>query len=157
MDRKKPRPKTGRGLPSDRENGYLFPRLDALSGFSFVFFEEEVEATCVARLQLPFFHFNAGSGHAVQNQPDVYSELRLQPSQLSTISWQIPPLKEHPDAVMKGHSIPSLTVVQTNGTTSFSYYSKIKSQAYPPGFCDRKILRNIIRLEALVNLKIMFS
>lgn len=133
MDRKKPRPKKGRGLPSDHKNGYLFPRLDALIGFSFVFFAEEVEATWVARLQFPFFHFDAGSGHAVQNQPDAYSELRLQPSQPSTISWQIPPLKEHPFAVIKGHSIPSLTVVQTNGTTSFSYYSKIKSQAYTPG------------------------
>jgi hypothetical protein len=121
MDKKKPRPERGRGLPSDRKNGYLFPRFDALSGFSFVFVEEELAAMWVARLQLPFFHFDDGSGHAVQNQPDEYSRLRLQPSHFSTISWQIPPLKEHPFAAMKGHSIPSLTVVQTNGTTSFHF------------------------------------
>ena len=119
---KKPRPKKGRGLASDCKNGYLLPRLDALIGFSFVFFEEELEAMWVARLQLPFFHFDDGSGHAVQNQPDEYSELRLQPSQFSTISWQTPPLKEHPCVVIKGHSIPSLTVVQTNGTTSFHFF-----------------------------------
>lgn len=77
-------------------------------------------------LHLPTFHFNSGSGHAVQNQPEENSELRLQPLHCSTISWQIPPLYEHPLFVMKGHSIPSFKVVQTNVTTSFINNKNLK-------------------------------
>jgi hypothetical protein len=77
-------------------------------------------------LHFPTFHFNSGSGHAVQNQPEVNSELRLQPLHSSTISWQSPPLYEHPLAVIKGHSIPSLIVVQTNVTTSFANNKNFK-------------------------------
>jgi hypothetical protein len=77
-------------------------------------------------LHFPTFHFNSGSGHAVQNQPEENSELRLQPLHSSTISWQIPPLYEHPLVVMKGHSIPSLIVVQTNLTTSFAGTKNLK-------------------------------
>jgi hypothetical protein len=55
-------------------------------------------------LQWPLFHLTLGSGQTEQNQPEAYSLFRLQPSQGSTVSWQIPPLYEHPLAVIKGHS-----------------------------------------------------
>jgi len=70
---------------------YLLPRLDALSGFTFLVVVVVV-ATWVAKLQFPAFHFRAGSGQAEQNQPAEYSVPRLQPLHFSTISWQIPPL-----------------------------------------------------------------
>jgi hypothetical protein len=79
-------------------------------------------------LHFPAFHFNSGSGHAVQNQPEENSELRLQPLHCSVISWQIPPLYEHPLFVMKGHSIPSLIDVQTNLTTSFTNNKNLKKR-----------------------------
>lgn len=87
-----PRSEIERGLPNDREQYHLLFLFEALSGLSFVFFVEEPLATCVARLQVPFFHFKEGSGHAAQNQPVGISEERLQPLHCSTISWQIPPL-----------------------------------------------------------------
>ncbi len=62
----------------------------------------------------------------MQNQPEENSEPRLQPLHCSTISWQIPPLYEHPLFVMKGHSIPSFKVVQTNVTTSFADNKNLK-------------------------------
>ncbi len=117
-----------RGLPCDRKEHYLFPLLDALSGLIFTFEPLDSEVTWVAMLHFPTFHFNSGSGHAVQNQPEVNSELRLQPLHCSTISWQIPPLYEHPLFVMKGHSIPSFIVVQTNVTTSFINNKKLKKK-----------------------------
>jgi hypothetical protein len=66
--------------------------LDALSGLIFAFDVEAAFVTCEAKLQSPVFHFSEGSGHAEQYHPEAYSMLRLQPSQCSTISWQIPPL-----------------------------------------------------------------
>jgi hypothetical protein len=55
----------------------------------------------------------------VQYHADEYSVLRLQPLHFSMISWQIPPLYEQPLAVMKGHSLSFLTVVQTIVVTTF--------------------------------------
>ena len=112
-------------------------------------------------LQFPTFHFNSGSGHAVQNQPEENSEPRLQPLHCSTISWQIPPLYVQPLDVMKGHSIPSLIVVQTNLTTSFANNKNLKKgrKFYfrPPlkrGFQKRW---NIIMKICLVNKNLFFK
>jgi hypothetical protein len=98
---------------------FLFWRLEALSGFILALACAAVELMCVAMLQLPIFHLRDGSGQDEQYQPDWTSTLRPQPLQFSTISWQIPPLYEQPFAVMKGHSLPSRTVVQIIGITPF--------------------------------------
>jgi hypothetical protein len=71
---------------------YRLARLEALSGLIFCVLVVTVVVTWVARLQLPFFHFAAGSGQAVQNHPAPNSCFRPQPSQDSTTSWQTPPL-----------------------------------------------------------------
>jgi hypothetical protein len=68
----------------DRKQDYLRALLEALSGLILAVVEAVAELTWLARLQLPFFHFIAGSGHALQYQPDVYSEPRLQPWHCST-------------------------------------------------------------------------
>ena len=44
-------------------------RFEAVSGFTLVWVPVVLEATWVARLQLPFFHLAAGSGQAAQNHP----------------------------------------------------------------------------------------
>ena len=72
-------------------------------------------------LQTPFFHFIAGSGKLIQNVPVGYSTILWQPSHWSTIGWQLPPLNSHPLLVIKMHSVPFFTVVQTMITTSFLY------------------------------------
>jgi hypothetical protein len=79
-------------LALDRRLNYLRLRLEALSGLIFICAEDAALETWVAMLQLPFFHFKEGSGHAVQNHPLATSVFRLQPLQFSTISWQNPPL-----------------------------------------------------------------
>ena len=86
MADKKPRPLKGRGSLVDRKQHYLFPLLDALSGLTFVFDAEDCLVTCEAKLQSPVFHFNEGSGHAVQYHLVENSALRLQPSHFSTVS-----------------------------------------------------------------------
>ena len=48
--------------------------------------------------------------------------MRLHPWHFSSISWQMPPLKEHPFADMKGHDFPCLTVVQSIVITPFLRY-----------------------------------
>jgi len=53
----------------DRRLHYLLPRLEALSGLSFVFAAEASAEMWDARLQFPFFHLREGAGHAVQYQP----------------------------------------------------------------------------------------
>ena len=83
---KKPRPLIERGSLVDRKQHYLFPLLDALSGLIFVFDSEEFLVTCEAKLQSPDFHFNEGSGHAVQYHLVENSALRLQPLHFSTVS-----------------------------------------------------------------------
>ena len=79
----KPRPKKERGLPIDRKQAYLRALLEAFSGLILTLAEADVALTWEARLQLPFFHFTDGSGHAVQYQPDENSDPRLQPSHCS--------------------------------------------------------------------------
>jgi hypothetical protein len=71
---------------------YRLPLLDALSGLSLFCWAPALLVTWEAMLQSPVFHFNAGSGQAVQNHPEENSALRSQPLHFSTISWQIPPL-----------------------------------------------------------------
>lgn len=83
---KKPRPIIERGSLTNRKQHYRFPLLDALSGFIFVVDVEEILVTWEAKLQSPFFHFNEGSGHAVQYHLVENSALRLQPSHFSTVS-----------------------------------------------------------------------
>jgi hypothetical protein len=53
--------------------------LEAFSGLILAEVAAAVALTWVAMLHLPFFHFNDGSGHAVQYQPDGSSAPRLQP------------------------------------------------------------------------------
>jgi hypothetical protein len=72
--------------------GYLRLRLDAFRGLIFAFFSELDADMCEAKLQIPFFHLIVGSGHEEQYHPLEYWDFRSQPSQFSTISWQIPPL-----------------------------------------------------------------
>jgi hypothetical protein len=69
---------------TDRSQTYLRALLEAFSGLILALAEVDVELTWEARLQLPFFHFTDGSGHAVQYQPDENSDPRLQPSHCST-------------------------------------------------------------------------
>jgi hypothetical protein len=95
-------------------------RFDALSGLILVADVETLVVTWDARLQFPCSHFDAGSGQAVQYHAEENSALRLHPPHCSTVVWQTPPLNEHPLGVIKRHSIPFLTVVQTIGTTSFT-------------------------------------
>jgi hypothetical protein len=102
--------------------------LDALSGLILLVSTLTASFTWVARLHLPFFHLDDGSGQAVQNQPEGYSEVRLQPSQASTAGWQVPPLKEHPFFVMNTHAVPDFTVEQSMGITSFSNFIFWKSK-----------------------------
>jgi len=94
-------------------------RFDAFSGLILVFEAEAPALTWVARLQFPFFHFDAGSGHAAQYHAVEYSADRAQPSHWSTVVWQTPPLKEQPLAVMKRQSVPFFIVVQFIGITPF--------------------------------------
>lgn len=68
-------------------------------------------------MQSPFLHLTVGSGQAVQYHPEANSEARLHPWHSSTIWWQSPPLKEQPFLVIKMHSNPSFTLVQTIGIT----------------------------------------
>jgi hypothetical protein len=82
---KVPRSFNERGLPFDRKQAYRRALLEALSGLILVLLPTAAELTWEARLQLPFFHFNSGSGHAVQYQPDEYSDPRLQPWHCSVI------------------------------------------------------------------------
>jgi hypothetical protein len=63
---------------------YLRALLEALSGLILALLAAASELTWDARLQLPFFHFIDGSGHAVQYQPDENSDPRLQPAHCST-------------------------------------------------------------------------
>ena len=100
-----------------RHHFFLLARLDALSGLIFAWAAAVAAVIWVAKLQFPFFHFMAGSGVAVQYQLDENSVLRSHPSHCSTTSWQAPSLYEQPFAVIKGHSTPSLTVVQFIGIT----------------------------------------
>ncbi len=81
---KRPRSIGERGLPIDRKQVYLLALLEALSGLILALVETDAELTWDARLQLPFFHFTDGSGHAVQYQPDENSDPRLQPWHCST-------------------------------------------------------------------------
>lgn len=74
---------------------------------------------CVAMLQFPFFHLLAGSGKIMQYFSERYSVTLWQPSHLSIIGWQLPPINWHPFLLIKTHSEPFLTVVQTMITTSF--------------------------------------
>lgn len=74
-----PRSNRERGLPFDRKQGYLRALLEAFSGLILAEAAAAALVTWVAMLQLPFFHFNDGSGHAVQYQPDDSSAPRLQP------------------------------------------------------------------------------
>jgi hypothetical protein len=60
--------------------------LDAFKGFSFVLVSAGAATMCVARLQLPFFHFNDGSGQVEQYHADEYSVPRPHPLHLSIIS-----------------------------------------------------------------------
>lgn len=109
-------------------------RLEALRGLIFALVSAAPLATCVARLQLPTFHFNSGSGHAVQYQPDDSSTVRLQPSHCSTTWRQLPPVYEQPCAVINEHSLPSLTVLHIIENTSFkvknTYIIKDKNTAF---------------------------
>ena len=89
---KKPRFEKERGLPQNRWRYYLLPRLEALSGLIFCLVPFFSMVTWDARLQFPFFHFSEGSGHAAQYQPAENSCARLHPLQVSTVSWQSPPL-----------------------------------------------------------------
>ena len=79
--------------------------------------------TWVAKLQSPFLHLTLGSGQTVQYHPEANSEARLHPWHSSTIWWQSPPLKEQPLLVIKMHSTPSFTLVQTIGITPFHFVS----------------------------------
>lgn len=115
-----PRSPDERGLPFGRKQVYLRALLEALSGLILDLLAADAELIWEARLQLPFFHFVSGSGHAVQYQPDENSDPRLQPWHCSTTWWQIPPLYEHPSADINGHSIPSFMVVQFIGITPFT-------------------------------------
>ncbi len=93
--------------------------LEALSGLILEFLIWGSFVTWVAKLQFPFFHLTEGSGQAVQYQPEGNSEARLHPWHSSTIWWQAPPLKEQPFLVIKTHSNPCFTVVQSIGITPF--------------------------------------
>ena len=93
--------------------------LDALSGLILAFLIWFSFVVCVAKLQLPFFHLTKGSGQAVQYHPEENSEARLHPWHSSTVGWQPPPLKEQPFFVIKMHSNPFFTLVQTIGITPF--------------------------------------
>ena len=73
-----------RGLPIDRKQSYLRALLEAFSGLILALAAVDAALTWEARLQLPFFHFTDGSGHAVQYQPDENSDPRLHPSHCST-------------------------------------------------------------------------
>lgn len=109
---------------------YLFflARLDAFSGLTLACADDAADLTWVAMLQLPTFQRMAGSGLALQYQPELNSMVRPQPLQFSTISWHTPPLYAHPLAVINGHSLPALTVLQIIGSTSqeFSVPSVMK-------------------------------
>jgi hypothetical protein len=100
-------------------NDYRPPLLDAFRGLILVFPFSVSPLRWVAKLQLPLFHFVAGSGHVVQNQPDSNFTARAQPSHSSMIEWQVPPLKVQPFFFIKTHSIPFFTVEQSIGITSF--------------------------------------
>jgi hypothetical protein len=91
ISKKKPRYETERGLPRNRWRYYFLALLEALSGLIFCFLPVAM-VMWDARLQFPFFHFSDGSGHAVQYQPAENSWTRLHPLQVSTVSWQSPPL-----------------------------------------------------------------
>ena len=93
--------------------------MDALSGLILVLLIWFSFVMWVAKLQSPFFHLTKGSGQAVQYHPENNSEARLHPWHSSTVGWQLPPLKEQPFLVIKMHSNPSFTVVQTIGITPF--------------------------------------
>jgi hypothetical protein len=80
----RPRSFGERGLPLDRKQNYLRALLEALSGLILALLPVVAELTWEARLQFPFFHFVSGSGHALQYQPDEYSDPRLQPWHCST-------------------------------------------------------------------------
>jgi hypothetical protein len=67
-------------------------RFDAFNGLTLAFAAAAAATTCVARLQFPRFHLIPGSGHELQYQPDSIWVARSQPWQVSTISWQKPPL-----------------------------------------------------------------
>jgi hypothetical protein len=84
--KKKPRSMTEQGSLVDKKQHYRCPLLDALSGLIFVVDAEEVLVIWEAKLQSPFFHFNEGSGHAVQYHLVENSVLRLQPLHSSTVS-----------------------------------------------------------------------
>jgi hypothetical protein len=73
---------------------YLFrlARLDAFSGLIFACGATVSAFTWVAILQIPLFHFRAGSGAALQYIPDSYSIRRLQPLHASTASRHLPPV-----------------------------------------------------------------
>jgi hypothetical protein len=59
--------KTAEFLIKPKYEGYLL--FDALIGLSFCFLTTSTVLTWVATLQIPFFHFNDGSGAAVQYMP----------------------------------------------------------------------------------------
>jgi hypothetical protein len=82
MFKKKPRLTQKRGSPNCPKPRYLFllARFDAFSGLILIFETETPALIWVARLQLPFFHFDAGSGHAAQYHADACSDDRAQPS-----------------------------------------------------------------------------
>jgi hypothetical protein len=94
-----------------RQVDYFLERLEAFNGLIFWAVFDMLEPTCVARLQLPFFHLVVGSGQAAQYHPVAISRERLHPLHCSTISRQTPPLYPQPLAVMNPHSMPLRTVV----------------------------------------------
>jgi hypothetical protein len=59
----------------------------------------------------------------MQYDAPEYSITLPQPSQRSTIFWQLPPTKPQPFFVMNAHSTPALTVWQTTVDTSCRFSS----------------------------------
>jgi hypothetical protein len=89
---------------------------------------------CVAVGHFPVIHLLAGSGYAMQYLPADKSMILVQPSQFSTTTWQLPPLKPQPFFVMKPHSFPTLMVWQTIVNTPFSnviFYFKWPNYSVP--------------------------
>jgi hypothetical protein len=120
------------GFSTNRLNGrqkdYFLERLDAFNGLIFCADSDMLELTCVAKLQLPFFHLVVGSGQAAQYHPEAISRVRLHPLHCSTISRHTPPLYPQPLAVMNPHCMPFRTVVHFIENTSHDGLSNEKGQ-----------------------------
>jgi hypothetical protein len=98
---------------------YRVLRLEAFKGLILAAAWTGVFFICVAKLQVPNFHFWEGSGEERQYFPLSNSWPRSQPSHCSITGWQDPPLNEHPLGLMKVQATPDFTVEQTMLITPF--------------------------------------